>query len=275
MTVSSRDAPTFIIGGAPRSGTTYLCHALDRHPDVYIAKPYVPEPKVFIGPPKPAESYRARYAELFAGSGDRRALGEKTSTYFESEVCCERIATHLPEVRVLFIVREPVARAYSNYLWSTKNGLETLGFEEAIALEGQRPSPLPAGKEHARPFDYLARGDYATFAEWYYALLGRERVAFFLYEDIEARPEILFSQIARFLDLKPIPPEQFEVGVINSAREQGPAINSETEQRLRRRVAPLVQRFAAVTGLDVRPWGYDTRDQPSPRPLVRGAADDH
>ena len=45
--------PTFIIGGAPRSGTNFLCHALDRHPAVYMAKPYMPEPKVFMGPEQP------------------------------------------------------------------------------------------------------------------------------------------------------------------------------------------------------------------------------
>jgi hypothetical protein len=260
MSASPRNAPDFIIGGAPRSGTTFLLQALDRHPDIYMAKPYRPEPKVFMGPLQSPEAYRARYAELFAGAGDQRILGEKTTNYFESEVCCERIAAHLKGVRMLFLVREPVARAYSNYLWSRKNGLETLGFEEAIELEGQRPSPLPPEKAHARPFDYLIRGDYATFAERYSAALGRERVAFFLYEDIQARPDALLREVQRFIGVEPLPADRLDVGVVNSARDEGPPIDPRTEQALRRRMAPLVRCFAEQTGLDVRDWGYSTRD---------------
>jgi hypothetical protein len=258
MSDAPRNAPTFIIGGAPRSGTTFLCQALDRHPDVYMAKPYRPEPKVFMGPPRPSEAYRDRYAELFAGAGDRRVLGEKTTNYFESAICCERIAASLPDVRMVFLVREPVARAYSNYLWSRKNGLETLSFEEAIELEGRRPSPLPPEKAHARPFDYLIRGDYATFAEGYVAALGRDRVAFYLYEDIQARRDALLGEVQRFIGVEPIPAERLDVGIVNSARELGPPIDPATERRLRQRMAPLVRRFAAVTGLDVRRWGYPT-----------------
>lgn len=258
MAAPPRDAPDFIIGGAPRSGTTFLAQALDRHPDIYMAKPYIPEPKVFMGPPQSPGTYRARYAALFAESGDRGTLGEKTSYYLESGVCCEQMVAALPDVRILFLAREPVARAYSNYLWSRKNGLETLSFEEAIELEGRRPSPLPPEKAYARPFDYLIRGDYATFAERYVAALGRDRVAFFLYEDIQARPDALLGEVQRFIGVEPIPAERLEVGIVNSGRELGPPIDPATERRLRQRMAPLVRRFAEVTGLDVRRWGYPT-----------------
>ena len=44
----SRRLPDFIIGGAPRSGTTWLTAALDRHPDIWVAKPLRPEPKFFL-----------------------------------------------------------------------------------------------------------------------------------------------------------------------------------------------------------------------------------
>ena len=168
--------PTFIIGGAPRAGTNFLCHALDRHPDVYLAKPYLPEPKVFMGPEQPWDVYAARYAAFFAPAGPRRALGEKTTYYLENEACCALIRRHLPAVRMVFILREPVARAYSNYLWTKKNGLETLPFEEAVRLEGRRASPLPPERDYARPYDYVVRGQYDVFAErWYAATRARAR----------------------------------------------------------------------------------------------------
>jgi len=248
--------PTFIIGGAPRAGTNFLCHALDRHPDVYMAKPYMPEPKVFMGPARPWAEYARRYAALFAGAGGRRALGEKTSYYLENEAACTLIARHLPEVRMLFSVREPVARAYSNYLWTKKNGLEDLSFEEAVRLEGRRPSPLPPERAYARPYDYLPRGHYDAFAARWFEALGRARVRFVLYEDVVAKPEPQLAGIEEFIGVAPAALGADDLGVINSAKEMGPPLDPAFERALRERMAPSVRRFAALTGLDVTAWGY-------------------
>jgi hypothetical protein len=216
----------------------------------------VPEPKVFLGPARGRDDYIAEYDRLFADAGSATALGEKTSYYLENEEACERIAANLAETRLLFIVREPVARAYSNYLWSRKNGIETGSFEDAIATEGRRASPLPPEKAYARPFDYQARGDYATFARRYFRALGRDRVAFFLYEDLELRPGTLLEGVQRFVGVDPRPTEELDVGRVNAARDEGPPIDPGTERRLREQMAPLVREFAAASGLDVGPWGY-------------------
>jgi hypothetical protein len=250
------DRPTFIIGGAPRSGTNFLCHALDHHPDVWMAKPYMPEPKVFMGAEQPWPVYAARYARLFAQAGGRRALGEKTSYYLESEAACRLIARHLPAVRMLFVVREPVARAYSNYLWTKKNGLEPLSFEEALRLEGQRPSPLPPDRDYARPYDYLPRGRYDVFAERWLGALGRDAVRFILYESLVATPEPVLAGVQAFLGVAPVALGADDLGMINSARETGPPLDPDLERTLRARMAPAVRGFAALTGLDVSAWGY-------------------
>ena len=248
--------PAFIIGGAPRSGTTYLADGIGRHPQVFMARPLIPEPKVFVGPRQPAQAYEDRYRQLFADAPAGVICGEKTSNYLESTTARELIREHLPEVRLLFIVREPVARAYSNFLWSTRNGLETLSFEEAIAAEGRRESPLPPEKAYARPFDYLARGHYAEFARPYFEAFGPEQVRFFLYEDITLRPQELWQEIQAFLGLSPLPAEALDGGIVNSARDVGGPISQEARLRLRDRMQPAVQDFQTLTGLDLSAWGY-------------------
>jgi hypothetical protein len=149
-----------------------------------------------------------------------------------------------------------VGRAYSNYLWTRKNGLEPLGFEEAVRLEGQRPSPLPPERDYARPYDYLPRGRYDVFAERWFAALGRERVRFVLYEDLVARPEPVLADIQDFLGVRRRALGADDLGIINSARETGPPLDAGLERTLRERMAPAVRRFAAITGLDVTVWGY-------------------
>jgi len=247
--------PSFIIGGAPRSGTTLLCHLLDQHPDVFIIKPYIPEPKIFMTAAAPQE-YLEKYRDAFAGATETQTLGEKTSYYLENEDALQRIAATLRHVRMLFIVREPVRRAYSNYVWSRKNGLETWTFEDAVRAEGTRANPLDASRAYARPFDYLSRGDYATFAQRYYSRFGREHVKFVLYEDLERRPVGIMTEIQEFIGIEPKPMDAQALGRINEARETGPPLDDEVDARLRRQMAPLVERFAAVSGLDVSAWGY-------------------
>src|SRR2546423_9089071 len=107
--------PTFIIGGAPRAGTNFLCHALDRHPAVYMAKPYMPEPKVFMGAEQPWSAYAARYASLFAQAGGRAALGGKTTHYLANEGARRLIPRHPPDLDMGLVVRAPLRRPHSEY----------------------------------------------------------------------------------------------------------------------------------------------------------------
>jgi sulfotransferase family protein len=53
--------PDIIIGGGPRSGTTFLCNLLSKHPD----PPFIPEPKVCtISHPAGDPGYLERYHAL-------------------------------------------------------------------------------------------------------------------------------------------------------------------------------------------------------------------
>ncbi len=109
--------PEFIIGGAPRSGTTWLYELLDRHPDVHMAKPVKPEPKFFLRDDEYGKGLEYYANRWFADVEDGKIAGEKSTDYLESPSAAARIARDLPHVKLIFVLREPVARAYSNYLW--------------------------------------------------------------------------------------------------------------------------------------------------------------
>jgi len=243
--------PDFIIGGAPRSGTTALARALDRHPRITMAKPLIPEPKVLLLDGDP----RARYRALFAGAAAGQVLGEKTSNLFEDAAVPARAAAALPEVRMVFTLREPVARAYSNWLWSRRNGLEDLAFEEAVAREGARPDP-PGLRPGARPFAYLHRSRYGAHAERWIAALGRERLHFVLFERLldagdgrRALAEVQAFAGVTAQDLGPLPGESG-----NEAAHTGPPLDPAVRARLAAALRDDVERLVRLTGVDVGRW---------------------
>jgi hypothetical protein len=246
-----------IIGGAPRSGTTFLCELLAKHPGVFVARPFIPEPKVLMTPhPDGDAGLLQRYAGFFAAAPPGAVRVEKTSYMLENDEARGRLARLLPDVKLVFILREPVSRAYSNWLWSRKNGLETLSFRDAIAAEGRRPSPLPPDREYARPFDYMARARYAQMAQAWIDAIGRERIAFYIFEDAIAQPEPFVAALQDFVGVERLSWDRLATGVVNANDPVPDRLDAATMGELRRRIAGEMRRFADITGLDVGIWGY-------------------
>src|SRR6516165_10206986 len=125
----SRRLPDFIIGGAPRSGTTWLYMLAQRHPRLAMAEPIVPEPKFFLVDEiwrRGIDYYSSNWFDpLPAG----RMVGEKSANYLESPVVAERIHRVLPWVKLIFLLRNPVDGGHCDHLWSRQNGLEVESFE--------------------------------------------------------------------------------------------------------------------------------------------------
>jgi len=256
--VNSRSlVPDVIIGGAPRSGTTFLCELLAKHPQVSVARPFIPEPKVCMtAHPAGDAGLRARYADFFADAPSGSIRIEKTSYYLENSDARERLVRLLPEAKFIFILREPVARAYSNWARSRAQGLETLTFAEAVELEGRRPSPLPPERDYARPFDYMSRGRYGTFAQAWLETVGQSRAFFCVLEAVIAAPERFVADLQRFIGVDPLPWSRLATRQANAGETDVAGIDLALAARLRCRIAPEVERFAQLTEVDVTIWGY-------------------
>src|SRR5262249_32416913 len=156
-----------------------------------------------------------RYASFFAEAPPQSVRVEKTSYYFENTEARERLARLLPEARFAFILREPVARAFSNWSRTRSQGLETLPFEQAVEQdESTRPVPLPPDRAYARPFDYLTRGRYGSFAQAWIDAVGRSRIFFYLLEEAMTAPEPFVEKLQRFVGVQPLPWPRISTGRI-------------------------------------------------------------
>ena len=246
--------PDFIIGGAPRSGTTWLYELLARHPSVYMARPVKPEPKFFLVDDLYRNGLRWYADRWFAGAPLDRVAGEKSTDYLESAPAAERIARDLPAVKLVFILREPAARAYSNFLWTRMNGLETEEFATALTLEVERERTLPERWRFARPFSYFSRGLYAELLEPYLDRFPRERVLVLRFEDIQERTTEVADRLHRFLGIAPRPDDADGIGVINPSEKRGEALDEALKCDLQARYADANRRLTALLGPDFKLW---------------------
>ncbi len=152
----------FFIVGAQRSGTTFLYTLLDKHPQIQMARPVRPEPKFFL---KEDEYTRGLdfYLQTYYPDIKEGAvwLGEKSTGYYETPQVAERIHGYFPEAKIVFLLRNPVDRALSNYFFSVQHGLETRSLADAFLNRTEAPKITQFTS--VNPFDYINRSKYSAY----------------------------------------------------------------------------------------------------------------
>ncbi|MGB1034156.1 MAG: sulfotransferase family protein, partial [Primorskyibacter sp.] len=119
----------FFVVGAARSGTTSLYAALGMHPDVYC--PEFKEPRFFRGNQDKGWDW---YASLYADATEGQILGDFSPNYMDFDrgnPVAEKIAEHYPDARIVYIVRNPISCAISNWQMGCDVFEEIIPFEEA------------------------------------------------------------------------------------------------------------------------------------------------
>ncbi len=241
--------PDFLIGGAQKSGSTALHVLLGSHSEVFLARPQ--ELDFFDRNDAYARGitwYRAH----FQGAAGHRAVGQTSTQYLYSSEAAERIRQHLPAAKLIFILRDPVDRAWSHYWHCVKYGLETADFAGARRLESER---LARGGDHRRWFSYLDRGLYAAQLERYLKHFPRERILVLLTEELASGTGRALERCWRFLDVGPpatdLPPDLLARRWNSSRRPRWPALQRWTagfrfRSRSGRRLASIVDRWNLV-----------------------------
>ena len=218
-----------------------------------MAPPRTPEPKFFLVDDLYAQGLQ-RYAEWFKGAAPQQLAGEKSTNYLESTASVERIARDLPGVKLAFILREPASRAYSNYLWSKMNGLEELGFDEALDREEERERNVLPRLRFARPHAYFSRGLYAEHLARYFERFPRENILLLKFEHILECPGHLAEQLHRFLGVDVRRQDANALGPINESEKPDTHLPEDVAARLRERYAEPNRRLAAMLGPEFDIW---------------------
>ncbi len=243
--------PDFVIAGAPRSGTTWLYRVLDHHPALWMARPVRPEPKYFLVDEEYRRGLGYYCAQWFGSVPPGVVAGEKSTNYLESPAAAQRLARDLPHARLIFLLREPAGRAFSNYCFTRMNGLEDLDFAAAIAAEPERERNYPERFRYSRPHSYFWRGLYAQHLGPWLASFPRDRVLIRRYEDITEGPADLVRDVHQFLGVEARPADVDLVGVVNAAEPYD--VDHGVLADLRRRYQEPNHRLAALLGASLWP----------------------
>jgi hypothetical protein len=205
--------PDFFIVGTPKGGTTALHAALVGNPQLHMSA--AKEPKFFLcdgAPPSrstqrgPGDAHSARewiwrepdYLRLFADVPCGILAGESTPFYLYDRDAQRRIAEKAPGARLIAVIRDPVDRAYSNWMHLWSDGLETISdFSVALDYEDAR---IAAGYA---PFWHYARlGRYGEQLQNLYRLFPREQVLVLRYRQLAEEPDRTIATVCDFLGVR-------------------------------------------------------------------------
>ena len=141
--IAVENLPTFIVIGAMKGGTTSLYHYVRDHPET--AMPPIKELDFFVDELNWSRGVEW-YSEQFAAGGTSEVRGEVSTSYTKFpryQDVSARMAKVVPDVRLIYLVRDPVERMRSHYQHRVANGAETRVpevalFEDPIYLDYSR-----------------------------------------------------------------------------------------------------------------------------------------
>jgi len=179
--------PNFLVIGAMKAGTTSLHRYLRAHPQVFM--PEDKELDFFV-----AERHWGRgrgwYETQFAEAAGAVAVGEASPTYSmhpEFSGVPDRVAELLPEVRLVYCVRDPIERMRSHYLHELEKGRERAPIDRALAADPR----------------YLDTSRYGMQLEQYLARFPAERILVITAEQLRRDRTATVGRVLAFLGVDP------------------------------------------------------------------------
>ena len=214
---AEKDILDFIVIGAQKAGTTSLFQYLRRHPEISL--PAGKEVPYFSHDAAYARDWSVYMSNLARHDGlvdPTRKWGTVTPQYmvggvyksegqgapvngYDERTVPTRICERLPHVRLIAILRDPVARAVSHHRMLVGRGRERRSFDEAVA-ELIGPDALAgARRQPQETTGYITWGEYGRILSGYFDVFPREQLLVTFTDELESAPAQLLRRIHEFI----------------------------------------------------------------------------
>lgn len=254
-----RPLPAFIVAGGMRCGTTSLYEHLAGHPQVAASlrkEVHFFDLQHHRGPGWYARQFHT-VRRLPDGSSSRPF--ESSPYYMFDPRVPVRLREMVPDVRLVFVLRDPVERAVSHYRKNRRDGREPLSFADAIDAEEERlageeermlndPRYLSPAHQY---FSYQSRGRYAQMLDRFRALFPADQLHAVDAGRLFAEPIPVFERICRFLELDPWLPTRFAAA---NASHTDAMVDAATRRRLEVEFDPHERSLMATIGWRPSSW---------------------
>ena len=144
--------PNLLLAGAGRSGSTFLFSCLKQHPQIYLSK--IKELRYFSSNYELGESW---YLNHFKCKMDFPVVGEASTEYLYSESATKKIFEFNPNFKIIFMFRNPVERAFSNFKREIQIWGESRSFEHILRVSNRYTLPSMYSKHISRFLEYFPK----------------------------------------------------------------------------------------------------------------------
>lgn len=238
----------FVVIGAQKGGTTALFEYLRRHPG--LALPAGKEAPYFSHDAAWARPWEEYLRKTFALADPACRWGTVTTHYmvgglYEASPASlaaglagdvaevpRRMHARLPDVRLIAVLRDPVARAVSHHRMMVMTGAEERPAAQALA-ELLEPEALVGARAHPRETSgYVVWGEYARILAGYLEVFDAGQLLVVFSEDLLAKPRQTLARVHEFIGVPDIPPDNLgESYRTASGRRRLAALNLYDAQR--------------------------------------------
>jgi hypothetical protein len=208
--------PLVVCPGAAKAGTTTLHALMAQHPEVAVTR--AKETDFFVDPKLYGRGCDHYWNNCFEDKPRARVYFEADPIYMYANGCMRRVRECAPEARVVVMLRNPVDRAYSQYLYRMTYARYDETFEAMCARETSR---IAAGERERLEYGCIDRSRYAAQIREILAHFPRERVYAIVFERFIRDQAGEFNRLLAWLGLAPLEVRPAKENAGGSARSVG------------------------------------------------------
>ncbi|MGK7887811.1 MAG: sulfotransferase [Leptolyngbyaceae cyanobacterium] len=202
--------PNFLIFGVQKAGTSSIYDYIKQHPQVYMSpiketnfleknwdlvdqerQRQINAERRARGRHECIDSFD-KYQQLFDGVTTEIAIGEASPNYlFHADTSIPQIKRYVPDVKLIAILRNPVDRAYSDYLMHVREETGGHTLADQIAHFPDIPSFT------------IRKGFYSQQLSLFFQHFEAEKIKIYLYDDLCANPAGMLQDLYQFIGVDP------------------------------------------------------------------------